>query len=149
VRRWPRLRLWSLHPEHLDPAGLVALWREGLLAQAVLAGLTRGYTNHPQLLRFREHERPRDAIAAYLHEVAAEASRRGYRFDVTKLPERCEVAALRVTREQLAYEWDHLQSKLRARSEEWLARALRAKTPRAHPSFVVVPGPVAEWERRR
>ncbi|MGP1680491.1 MAG: pyrimidine dimer DNA glycosylase/endonuclease V [Giesbergeria sp.] len=36
------MRLWSLHPQYLDSKALVALRREGLLAQAVLAGLTRG-----------------------------------------------------------------------------------------------------------
>ncbi|OAD21125.1 DNA-(apurinic or apyrimidinic site) lyase / pyrimidine dimer DNA glycosylase, partial [Candidatus Thiomargarita nelsonii] len=37
------MRLWSLHPKYLDPKGLVALWRETLLAQKVLLGETRGY----------------------------------------------------------------------------------------------------------
>lgn len=37
------MRLWTLHPKYLDPKGLVALWRETLLAQRVLAGRTRGY----------------------------------------------------------------------------------------------------------
>jgi hypothetical protein len=32
-------RIWSLHPKYLDARGLVALWREGLLAQAVLTKL--------------------------------------------------------------------------------------------------------------
>ena len=32
------MRIWSLHPEYLDSRGLVALWREALLAQAVLRG---------------------------------------------------------------------------------------------------------------
>jgi hypothetical protein len=32
------MRLWSLHPEYLDANGLVALWREALLAQAFLQG---------------------------------------------------------------------------------------------------------------
>ena len=47
------MRLWSLDPAHLDRQGLVACWREALLAQAVLAGRTRGYRHHPQLERFR------------------------------------------------------------------------------------------------
>ena len=47
------MRLWSLHPDDLDRAALVAGWREGLLAQKVLRGLTTGYRNHPQLDRFR------------------------------------------------------------------------------------------------
>jgi hypothetical protein len=43
------MRLWSVHPKYLDARGLVALWREGLLAQAVLRGRTSGYVRHPQL----------------------------------------------------------------------------------------------------
>ncbi len=79
------MRLWSLHPRYLDPQGLVALWREGLLAQAVLRGRTKGYRHHPQLQRFRAHASPRSAINAYLAEVHAEAARRGYSFDRSKI----------------------------------------------------------------
>jgi hypothetical protein len=41
------MRLWSLHPKYLDSKGLVALWREALLAKAVLNEKTKGYKNHP------------------------------------------------------------------------------------------------------
>ena len=67
------MRLWSLHPGYLDSQGLVALWREALLAQKVLAGKTRGYKNHPQLERFKAHPHPPQAIAAYLVSVWEEA----------------------------------------------------------------------------
>lgn len=60
------MRLWSLHPKYLDPQGLVAPWREALLAQAVLRGETRGYRAHPQLQRFREQPAFLAAIGAYL-----------------------------------------------------------------------------------
>jgi len=59
------VRIWSLHPCLLDRRALVACWRETLLAQKVLRGLTRGYTNHPQLIRFRAHPQPLEAGAAY------------------------------------------------------------------------------------
>ena len=75
------MRLWSLHPRYLDPQGLVALWREALLAQAVLGGKTRGYQHHPQLERFRALVAPRSAVSAYLKAVHAEAVIRGYSFD--------------------------------------------------------------------
>jgi len=52
------VRLWSVHPEYLDSRGLVALWREALLAQAVLRGETRGYRRHPRLARFRARPDP-------------------------------------------------------------------------------------------
>jgi hypothetical protein len=64
------MRLWTVHPRHLDPAGLVALWREALLAQAVLLGRTRGYTRHPQLQRFKAAADPEGCIARYLRAVA-------------------------------------------------------------------------------
>jgi len=46
------MRIWSLHPKYLDAKGLVALWRDALLARHVLQGKTTGYKNHPQLNRF-------------------------------------------------------------------------------------------------
>lgn len=141
------MRLWSIHPKYLDPAGLVALWREGLLAQKVLAGKTRGYTNHPQLDRFREHARPQAAIASYLHEVADEADRRGYSFDRAKLPPRRRTAALSVTRGQVRYEWEHLAAKLWRRNRGWYSELLAVRTPEAHPLFTIVRGPIAPWER--
>ena len=64
------MRLWTLHPKYLDAQGLVALWREGLLARAVLRGMTKGYRHHPQLQRFRAHASPRAAINLYLEGVA-------------------------------------------------------------------------------
>ncbi|MDP9191399.1 MAG: pyrimidine dimer DNA glycosylase/endonuclease V [Acidobacteriota bacterium] len=141
------MRLWSLHPQYLDSAGLVALWREGLLAQAVLLGRTRGYTQHPQLLRFREQPNPAAAIAAYLQHVLHEADQRGYSFDRSKLSRRKNTAAVALTDGQLLLEWRHLKAKLRVRNPERYRRIVRLKEPLPHPSFVVVPGPVAAWER--
>jgi hypothetical protein len=140
------LRLWSLHPRHLDAKGLVALWREGLLARAVLGDRTRGYRNHPQLERFRRCEDPVAAIDAYLHHVLAEARRRGYRFDESKIRGTAALAKRRVHAGQLAYEWDHLLAKLRVRDpSRW--RRERRGSPACHPSFRIVAGDVEPWER--
>ena len=79
------MRLWSLHPSLLDQKGLVALWREALLAQKVLQGKTKGYRYHPQLQRFRQSKTPLTTISAYLWAVHDEASRRGYSFDSSKI----------------------------------------------------------------
>ena len=141
------MRLWSIHPQYLDPKGLVALWREGLLAQAVLAGRTRGYTRHPQLERFRAHADPPALIAAYLGEVAAEGWRRGYSFDQSKLPPARAADTLTVSDGQLAFEWKHLKAKLRARSAAWHRRLAGIEEPVPHPLFVVVRGPIESWER--
>lgn len=142
------MRLWSLHPRYLDPQGLVALWREALLARAVLAGATRGYRNHPQLDRFRSQADPRAAIACYLEGVHAEATARGYAFDASKIGRTAQAhAPLDVTSGQVDYEWRHLLQKLAVRNpalhEQWRGLA----TPQCHPMFVVRAGPVAGWER--
>lgn len=141
------MRLWSIHPQYLDTAGLVALWREGLLAQAVLGGRTRGYTRHPQLVRFREQSDPLAAIASYLHAVADEADGRGYSFDRGRLLNGPDAFSIRVSEGQLRFEWEHLRAKLRARSPEKYREAARVGDPLPHPAFVVVPGSVAEWEK--
>ena len=140
------MRLWSLHPSILDRAALVACWREALLAQKVLAGGTRGYTRHPQLQRFRECADPLDAIGHFLGALRAEAAVRGYRFDGSRVL-RADAAcpAIPVTDGQLAYELSHLRAKVTLRDASWLARLPDAA--RAAPSFVVVPGSIAEWER--
>jgi len=138
------VRLWSLHPQLLDARGLVALWRETLLAQAVLRGQTRGYLHHPQLQRFRASPEPLRSMGSYLIEIHAEAARRGYRFDAAKLG-RAGKVQLTVTRGQLEYEWRHLEAKLGLRSPEWLAQVRRVERE-AHPLFRVIEGPVERWE---
>lgn len=142
-----RMRLWSLHPRYLDAKGLVALWREGLLAQAVLKGETRGYRQHPQLQRFRAQSSPASAIAAYLRAVHAEAVARGYRFDAARIAPGETPPRIPVPRGQLDFEWRHLVAKLEARAPGW-HKALGTPDPLApHPLFRVVPGAIADWER--
>jgi hypothetical protein len=142
------MRLWSLHPRQLDAKGLVALWREGLLALAVVRGKTRGYRHHPQLVRFRTCRHPARALTHYLRAVLAEAGARGYTFDRTKLGSGQTRARLTVTRGQLAYEWRHLLRKLHRRDRRrWAAQ--RNSEPQVHPLFTVVPGPAESWERPR
>ena len=141
------MRLWSLHPRYLDPQGLVALWREALLARAVLRGMTAGYRHHPQLARFQEHAAPRTAICAYLGEVHAEAARRGYAFDRSKVGPVRDAATITVTAGQVDYEWEHLLRKLSARSPELYRRWRRVRRPDCHPLLRRRPGPVELWER--
>ena len=141
------MRLWTLHPRYLDAQGIVALWREALLARAVLRGRTRGYTRHPQLDRFRGHPSPRSAINAFLAEVHRDSLRRGYSFDASKLgPVRGE-CRMEATSGQLEHEWAHLRRKLRARSREDYERIRRIDSPAPNPLFRIVPGPLAPWER--
>jgi Pyrimidine dimer DNA glycosylase len=141
------MRLWTLHPRYLDARGLVAAWREALLAQKVLRGATRGYVHHPQLSRFRSHRSPVSAIAAFLAGIADEARKRGYRFDASKIARRRSGSRIRETRGQLLYEWKHLRAKLRARSPQVYRRLRSVKTPEAHPLFRIVAGQIRDWER--
>lgn len=141
------MRLWSLHPRYLDRQGLVALWREALLAQAVLGGRTTGYRRHPQLERFRAASAPAAAIAAYLRAVHAEARGRGYSFDAGRIASAGDAARVAVARGQLAFEWRHLLTKLEARAPDWLSTLGTPDPVLPHPLFRAVPGGIAEWER--
>ncbi|HUL77174.1 MAG TPA: pyrimidine dimer DNA glycosylase/endonuclease V [Vicinamibacteria bacterium] len=143
------MRLWTLHPKYLDALGLVALWREGLLAQAVLRGLTVGYTNHPQLTRFKESRAPLASIRSYLAAVHDEAAGRGYRFDRRKVAGRTDSDQLIATTGQVAYEWRHLKAKLAVRDRARLASLRGIGQPDPHPLFRIVPGPVERWEAVR
>ncbi len=140
------MRLWSIHPCYLDAKGLVALWREGLLAQAVLAGQTKGYRHHPQLTRFLQSGAPQGYMSNYLQAVHAESLRRGYHFDQHKIGEGTAVKPLPVTRGQLDFEWQHLRAKLEIRDPDRLKQFEGVAHPAAHPLFRVVKGPVAPWE---
>lgn len=139
------MRLWSLHPGYLDSKGLVALWREALLAQAVLANQTRGYRNHPQLQRFQQCSDPQTQIAAYLAEVHAEACIRGYRFDGSKIGRIAQAEPMPVNRGQLEYETRHLLAKLAVRDPEKMAM-LTQGDPMPHPLFRIVEGDIEAWE---
>lgn len=111
------MRLWLIHPKYLDCRGLVAVWREGLLAKKVLEGKTRGYTNHPQLTIFKKYEKPVDLINAYLFQIYLEARRRGYYFDFSKIEPLNLKEAITITRGQLKDEFRLLLEKLKIRDK--------------------------------
>jgi len=144
------MRLWTIHPRHLDAVGLVALWREALLAQAVLLGRTRGYTRHPQLQRFQTAADPVASIADYLRCVAREATSRGYTFNAALIVASARPVRRRIpeTRGQLLYEWEHLGRKLRRRSPGWYRDRVAGAEPTSHPLFRIVAGAVRDWEHR-
>jgi hypothetical protein len=142
------MRLWTLHPKYLDARGLVALWREALLAQAVLGGRTRGYRAHPQLLRFRAHPDPLAAIGAYLAAVHEEAVARGYRFDASRIARPGAARRIAETTGQLRYEREHLAAKLRVRDPARRRLLGRLAKLDPHPLFRIVSGGVRGWEKR-
>ncbi len=140
------MRLWTLHPQYLDSKGLVAAWREALLAQKVLQGLTRGYRNHPQLNRFKTVSQPVGAIANFLRGVHGESLVRGYEFSGEKIDSMKFRGRIVCTRGQLLYEWDHLKAKLKVRDPQKYKLVRSIAEPEPHPLFRIVEGDVAEWE---
>ena len=140
------MRIWSLHPKYLDTKGLLAVWRETLLAKHVLEGKTKGYKNHPQLVRFRQMENPLHAINHYLSEIHKEAIRRNYRFDESKINKNFHPVKMTVTTGQLAYETEHLLKKLAVRDKERFERLRQLKTIEPMPIFEITEGGIADWE---
>lgn len=146
------MRLWTLHPKYLDRPGLLGLWREGLGALAALHGRGGSYTKHPQLERFKACTNPVQALTAYLYRVAEEMRLRGYKPDLSKLPELEAEVRIPVTTGQMQYEAAHLAKKLAARGVDMQRlRELITDTPDSlllHPVFMEVPGDVEIWEKQ-
>ena len=134
------MRIWSLHPKFLDAKGLVALWRETLLARHVLEGKTKGYRHHPQLNRFKTAENPVECINSYLFVVFEEAESRGYRFDKNKIGETAHSSRLPVTVAQVAFERQHLINKLKIRDPVRYDKFLKVNEVEVHPLFYEVEG---------
>lgn len=141
------MRLWTLHPKYLDPTGLVALWREALLARAVLRGDTKGYTRHPQLERFRSHGKTPSAIEFYLAAVFEDALSRGYSFDRSKIGQFGPAEQIAATTGQIEFEWQHLLAKLSARSPLIYEKMRDIADPDCHPLFRKIDGQIEQWER--
>ncbi|HOJ49375.1 MAG TPA: pyrimidine dimer DNA glycosylase/endonuclease V [Spirochaetota bacterium] len=143
------MRLWSISPEYLDKSGLVALWREGLLAKAVLENKTRGYKNHPQLLRFKNYIEPLDAINSYLSYVFLEGERRNYRFDKSKIEFKLIQNIISISKGQIIYEFDHLLKKLRIRDTTLYNDLVNINLTKikVNPIFFIVDGEIESWEK--
>lgn len=140
------MRIWTVHPRYLDTKGLLAVWRETLLAQKVLQGETVGYRNHPQLSRFKSSADPTGAIAKYLRTIYEEAMARQFRFSEDKIAPTDFSEEIPCTRGQLLYEWNHLKEKLRFRDSGRYALIKDIAEPEAHPIFRIVEGDVEAWE---
>lgn len=140
------MRLWSVHPKYLDTKGLVALWREALLAKKVLENGTKGYRNHPQLNRFKNAVDSLSAINHYLCIVHEEALIRSYKFDGTKINWDFRKLSIPVTKGQVDYEIKHLMKKLQSRDRQRLKELKAVKIFEVHPVFTIVEGNVEDWE---
>jgi hypothetical protein len=141
------MRLWSIHPKYLDTKGLVALWRESLLAQAVLFGRTVGYQNHPQLDRFKAHVSPKKAVASYLFGILEEARKRGHQFDETKIEESNTEVLIPMTEGQLKYEFSFLCEKVKVRTPYQWDCLQGIQEIDVHPLFQPIDGEIEPWEK--
>jgi hypothetical protein len=142
------MRLWSLSLKYLDRQGLLAVWREGLLAKKVLAGKTKGYKNHPQLNRFKESDDALAGINSYLFEIYQEAEKRGYKFSIEKI-ENLKVLnkKIKVNSGQVIYEFSHLLNKLKVRDIKRYRELKDIKKPAVNNLFKVVKGDIEDWEK--
>ena len=140
------MRIWSLHPKYLDVKGIVALWRETLLAKNVLQNKTKGYKHHPQLKRFKESKYPLASINLYLSYVYDEAISRGYNFDKKKFRITSKRIKLGVTSGQIDYEVKHLLKKLKVRDPDKFKELKSINVFEPHPLFKITPGEIEEWE---
>jgi hypothetical protein len=143
------MRLWSLHPHYLDAKGLVALWREGLLARTILSNKTKGYQKHPQLDRFQSCSTPIATIDCYLWSVHEESVKRGYHFDASKLGPKVNCSKIPVTHGQIQYELEHLKTKLKSRDAAKYQEIKTVVNPDPHQLFEIVPGDIEPWEKTK
>lgn len=146
------MRLWSLHPKHLDKSGLIACWREGLLAFSVLKRIAKGeakigYRNHSQLVRFKQQSDPILYVSDYLHHIVDEAQQRGYNYKRSKLLPYDGSLTMTVTAGQIVLEYQHLASKLITRSPDQGKKLLSIPSPDLHPMFKMIEGKVEDWEK--
>ena len=136
------MRLWSIDPEYLDCKGLVALWRESLLAKKVLEGKTNAYKNHPQLERFKKNP----LINNYLLSIWKESQKRFYNFDKNKIGRQSK-GEIMINKGQIEYEFKLLKSRLKTRDPKKYRELLSIKNPRPNPIFLLRKGPVEGWEK--
>lgn len=142
------MRIWSLHPKYLDKAGLGAVWREGLLAQKVLRGLTKGYKHHSQLIRFKATEDALQAICTYLHFIADHAiNDRSYNYNRDLIVKPRDTTMIEVTSGQMSYETSWLLEKLEQRDLDKYEDVVSEREVEPHPMFEVVEGPIESWEK--
>ena len=143
------MRLWSLNPKYLDSKGLLAVWREGLLAKKVLEGRTKGYKNHPQLIRFKNFEEPLSAINSYLYYIFLESQHRGYSFNESKISFIKSRKTITITKGQLKYELEHLLKKLKIRDQKKFneVKNLNLSKIETNPIFKVIEGKIEHWEK--
>lgn len=145
------MRLWTIHPCYLDTAGLNGCWRESLLAKKVLEGKTKGYKNHPQLIRFKNSEDPILAIDIYIGSLLLESAYRGFSYHPPKsiltISHKDGMDKISVSEGQIAYEAMFLVKKLKDRKSTGRKSISPVNNIEICELFESVPGDIENWEK--
>ncbi len=153
------MRLWSIHPSLLDTKGFSALWRESILAQNAILN-KMGYSNHPQLIRFKNSSDVNNCMRLYMLSIFSESIDRGYAFDYNKtvlgdknILERDTLPSIPVTIGQVLYEKKLFLAKLKYRKRPMREKKIIELEDKMNdhvllnPVFTLVPGRIESWER--
>jgi hypothetical protein len=130
----------------MDTKGLLALWRESLLAKHVLEGKTKGYKHHPQLQRFLASKDAIMSINHYLSFIYSEAVERGYNFDKEKIDWNFDNSKIKVTKGQIEFEKNHFLMKLLNRDIIKYNTIKKLEKLEIHPMFECIEGEIEAWE---
>lgn len=138
------MRIWSIHPKYLDTKRLTAQWREALLCKNVIEGKTKGYVNHPQFIRIKNHNKPIEFINAYLLTIWEEANKRLFKYDKSKIDMDKAILfknKMEVSDKQLEYEYYHMMLKS-GKIEHILINEIES-----NPLFNIIEGDIMIYER--
>lgn len=141
------MRIWSIHPSYLDSAGINGCWRESLLAQKILNGHNFSYKNHSQMKRFYSDRESLLAIGTYLYYIYLESVKRNYNYDFNKILYFNNNYKMQVTENQLLYEFNLLQWKLKKRNYKKYLENKNIKEIFPNNIFDVKEGQIESWEK--
>lgn len=110
------MRIWDkIPPENLCRNHLLAEHRETLCIFSVITNNKKGYSNHPEVLRWKNHL---PALSNRHRQIQQEASRRGYNFK--DLPLKVSDGSVQVPKA-----WDDQIIKLKSKGCECTTEMLR------------------------
>ncbi len=137
------MKLWSLHPRHMDHTRLLALWRTALAARDIIEGRASDYRVDRSIYRFMGRLDSDRAINTYIYYIWLEAKGRGYRFareEALKKELIDTEIKIPVTSGQLLFEAWKLLTKISQTNPDWISRLAIEKCFEANPVFRVVEG---------
>lgn len=130
------MRLLSIHPKYLDKHALIALWREGLLAQKALSDGASVGKDSVHLVNFKNKANPVRAIGSYLSFVAAEGAKQGCRLNHERiLHPNFDNGFMEADAEQMVVEFEQLKARLKMRDKPKFKTLKDMRKIEANPVF--------------